>query len=213
MRTTRNTAERTSLLLGSVVLAATLALGACGSDDDDDSNMGESTVGETNGADDADGEDGGDGTDGADQTSMPAPGTDGDDMDLSPVSYAFPLTVEEEIPAPTGADGASGEADLVFDPATRGMSGSIITDGLTGVPTMAHIHEQPAGEMTGPVIVAFVPDGTGTGFVLGDDVILTEEQAESLETGLLYVNVHTDLNQAGEIRGQIVEPDPDTPVN
>lgn len=202
-------------MLGSMLLAATLALGACGSSDDD-SGMDESPAGEAEDADDADGAgdvDGMEGGDGADGTSMPAPGTDEDDIDMSPVSYAFPLTVEEEIPPPTGAEGASGEADLVYDPVTRGMSGSITTTGLSGPPTMAHIHEQPAGEMTGPPIVTFVPDGTGTGFVLGDDVILTEEQAESLETGLLYVNVHTDMNQPGEIRGQIVEQDPEASDN
>ena len=174
------------ILFGSLLLAGTLALGACSSDDDDDTDAVD--------------------TDETGDTSMPAPGTDPDaDIDLTPVTYLIPLTVEEEIPAPSGAEGASGEAELVFDPSTRGLTGRVSTSGLSGPPTGAHVHEQPAGEMTGPVIIPFVEDGTGTGFVLPDDTLLTEEQAESLETGLLYVNVHTELNEAGEIRGQIVE--------
>jgi len=184
MATPRIPVRTPRLLIGSMLVVGTLVLGACSSDDDD---------AEPNDAD------------GVGDTSMQAPGTGPDDeIDLSPVAYTIPLTVEEEVPAPTGADGASGEAALVFDPATRGLSGSITTSGLSGPPTMAHVHEQPAGEETGPPIVDFIEDGSGTGFVLPDDVILTEEQAESLETGLLYVNVHTELNAPGEIRGQIV---------
>jgi len=174
--------RRTRALVVATALVATLGLAACSSDDDDETIV-----------------------DGDDQTSMPANGGDTDDTtETTPVSYVIPLTIEAEIPAPTGADGASGEANLVFDPTTRGISGSITTSGLSGPPTMAHIHEQPAGEPTGPNIISFIPDGSGTGFVLPDGTLLTEEQAESLETGLLYVNVHTDLNQPGEIRGQIV---------
>ena len=181
------------VLFGSMLVAAALALGACSSDDDDDD------------MDPA--------TDAGDETSMPAPGTDPNEpADMSPVSYVIPLTVEEEVPAPTGVpEGAGGEANLTFDPVTRGITGTITTMNLSGPPTMAHIHEQQFDgaelQPTGPVIVGFVPDGTGTGFVLPDDSVLTEAQVESLETGLLYVNVHTELNEPGEIRGQIVEQD------
>ena len=176
-----------------LLIAAALALGACGSDDDDDAATDAPT-----------------GSDASGQTSMPAPGVGPDDeIDTSAIAYVIPLTVEEEIPAPTGVPaGASGEASLVFDPETRGLTGTVTTSGLSGPPTMAHVHEQPAGEMTGPPIVTFLEDGTGTGFELPGDTILTEDQAESLETELLYVNVHTAQNREGEIRGQIVEQDP-----
>ena len=176
------------VLLGSALLVGTLALGACGSDDDD----GDPVAGAGDG------------------TSMPAPGTGPDDpVDMSPIAYDIELTTEQEIPAPTGADGASGQAALVFDPTTRGLTGTITTSGLSGPPTMAHVHQQPAGELTGPPIITFLEDGSGTGFVLPDDRLLSEEEAEALQTGLLYLNVHTALNEAGEIRGQLVLPGPD----
>ena len=92
------------------------------------------------------------------------------------------------------------------------MTGTITTSGLTGTPTMAHIHEQAAGDDIGPPIIFFVPSGDGTGddgFELPADTVLDEGQAESLETGLLYVNVHTAANPEGEVRGQIVEQDPE----
>ena len=193
------------VLLGSLLVASALALGACGDDDDDDPDAGADGIDPVTEAGDP-----GD-------TSMPAPGTDPNaPPDLSPVAYAIPLTVEEEVPAPTGVpEGAGGEANLVFDPETRGITGTVSTSGLSGPPQAAHIHEQGFGEdgtlqETGPIIVGFVPDGDGTGgFVSPNDAVLTEDQVESLETGLLYVNVHTELNPAGEIRGQIVEQDPE----
>jgi len=177
------------VLLGSALLVGTLALGACGSDDDDDNDP---VAGS------------------GDETSMQAPGTGpGDPVDMSPIAYDIELSTEEEIPAPTGADGATGYAQLVFDPTTRGLTGTITTSDLSGPPTMAHVHQQPAGELTGPPIITFLEDGSGTGFVLPDDKLLTEEQAEALQTGLLYLNVHTALNEPGEIRGQLELPEPD----
>ena len=200
MSATRNVPRAPRVLIGSLLVAGSLALGACGSDDDDDDVNDADPMSE--GTDDADV---------ADETSMPAPGTvPGEPADTSPVTYAFPLTVEEEVPAPTGVPPeATGTANLVFDPATGGITGTVTTSGLSGPPTMAHIHQGAPGE-AGPVLIGFVADGTGTGtFELPGDSVLDEEQAEALETGLLYVNVHTDLNQAGEIRGQIVQQDPD----
>ena len=187
------------VLIGSLLVAGSLALGACGSDDDDDMDDVDPTAEGTGDAG------------GAGETSMPAPGTvPGEPADMSPVAYAVPLTVEEEVPEPTGVpEGATGEANLVFDRATGGITGTVTTSGLSGPPTMAHIHIGAPGE-AGPVVVGFVADGSGTGtFELPGDSVLDEEQAEALETGLLYVNVHTELNEAGEIRGQIVEQDPE----
>ena len=201
-RTPRTTPR---VLLGSLALAGTLALGACSDDDDDDMDP---TIDQEIVEDS-------DPMAGAGDTSMPAPGTGPDDpIDMSPITYTIPLTVEEEVPEPTGVpEGATGEAVLVYDPATRGITGTITTANLSGPPTMAHIHEQQfeGAELqpTGPNIVDFVMDGTGAGFELPGDSVLTEEQAESLETGLLYVNVHTAQNQPGEIRGQIVRDEED----
>ena len=200
MSAPRNAPRVPRVLIGSLLVAGALALGACGSDDDDD---------DVNDADPMV-EDTGD-VDGAGETSMPAPGTvPGETDDMSPVTYAIPLTVEEEVPEPTGVpEGATGAADLVFDPATNGITGTVTTSGLSGPPTAAHIHIGAPGE-AGPIVVGFVADGSGTGtFELPGDSVLNEEEAEALETGLLYVNVHTELNEAGEIRGQIVEQDPE----
>ncbi len=140
----------------------------------------------------------------------PAPGVvPGEEAEADgSLAYVIPLTVAEEIPAPTGADGASGEATLDFDAETNGLTGSITTSDLSGPPQAAHIHEGALGE-TGPVLIPFVEDGTGTGFVLPTDTVLNEEQVTLLRNGELYVNVHTELNGSGEIRGQIVEQDPE----
>ena len=72
-------------------------------------------------------------------------------------------------------------------------------DGLTGPATAAHIHVAPRGQ-PGPVVVPLCgrarAPASGTASV--DATVLA-----AIQTGGAYVNVHTDRNRAGEIRGQV----------
>jgi hypothetical protein len=77
---------------------------------------------------------------------------------------------------------------------------------LTGNAILAHIHG-PADEngATG-VMVDLRPFNGGAFGASGNmsgSVTLTAAQLAALVDGLTYVNIHTDLNQGGEIRGQI----------
>ena len=72
---------------------------------------------------------------------------------------------------------------------------------LTGPVIAAHIHRGPAGT-NGPVVVPFNPSlGPGC-------TTVTRELALAIlhNRSGYYVNVHTPLHPAGEIRGQLTGP-------
>jgi hypothetical protein len=74
--------------------------------------------------------------------------------------------------------------------------------GLSSPQTAAHIHIGAAGQ-NGPVVIP-LPNGTfGFGGVPAFQVNLTDAQIQNLLAGLYYINVHTQLWPAGEIRGQL----------
>ena len=75
---------------------------------------------------------------------------------------------------------------------------SITTTGITAV--AAHIHEGASGK-NGGVIVPF--EKSGDKFTIPAGAKFTEAQYKAFQDGNLYVNVHSDANKDGEIRGQI----------
>jgi hypothetical protein len=109
------------------------------------------------------------------------------------------LTGAEEVPPVETS--ATGMADITWDAATKGLSWTIEFSGLSGPATAAHFHGPAApGENAGPVItiedLESPSEGTAT---------LTDDQAAQLAGGQWYVNVHTEANPDGEIRGQVME--------
>ncbi len=106
------------------------------------------------------------------------------------------LTGEDQVPAVETEGHGSGTIEV---DAARKISGSVTTENVPG--TMAHIHEAPPGE-NGPVVVPLEQDGDNT-WVVPEGVHLTEAQLETLKEGNLYINVHTEENPGGEVRGQL----------
>lgn len=83
-------------------------------------------------------------------------------------------------------------------------------NGLTANATAAHIHGPADENSTGPVfctlqvpasVFGSITEGTGLGSC--DAVELTAMNVANLVDGLMYVNIHTSTNPAGEIRGQL----------
>jgi hypothetical protein len=74
---------------------------------------------------------------------------------------------------------------------------SIVVEGLSGPATAAHIHPGAAGETNPPLVTLDHETLRGT-------LELTAEQVSAITAGPVYVNVHTEANAGGEIRGQLV---------
>jgi hypothetical protein len=71
---------------------------------------------------------------------------------------------------------------------------------------MAHFHGPAAQGTKGPLIVWLSKQGSPADSPLTGQTILTPEQAVQFAAGQWYVNVHTQANPGGEIRGQAIPP-------
>jgi hypothetical protein len=137
-------------------------------------------------------------------------------------SFVLTLTAGNEVPPISNAEaGASGTATIVFH-VTRDTAGtitastvdfSVILDHFPAGSTarLSHIHTGAAG-VSGPVLVdtglspqlpVAMPAGTGNFSFTG--VTISAESVTSVlaNPAGYYLNVHTVLNGAGAIRGQL----------
>jgi len=102
---------------------------------------------------------------------------------------------------PPNASPATGAADIDFDPATKKLSWKLTYSGLTGPATMAHFHGPAEPGKNAGVAVPIAPASSPS----EGSATLTDAQAADLMAGKLYINVHTEANKGGEIRGQVVK--------
>lgn len=106
------------------------------------------------------------------------------------------LSGAEEVPPVQTSASGSGSITVGED---KSVSGSVTTKGIDG--TMAHIHEAAPGQ-NGGVAVPLIRKG-GNEWTVPAGAKLTDEQYKAFKAGNLYVNVHSDANKGGEIRGQL----------
>jgi hypothetical protein len=102
---------------------------------------------------------------------------------------------QEVPPVQTSATG-SGTITVNDD---KSVSGSVTTKGVKG--TMAHIHEGAPGKNGGVAIP--LEKKSDNEWAVPAGAKLTDAQYKSYKAGDLYVNVHSDANKGGEIRGQL----------
>ncbi|MES2751421.1 MAG: CHRD domain-containing protein [Pseudomonadota bacterium] len=109
------------------------------------------------------------------------------------------LTGASEVPAVTSP--GKGTADVSFDTATKVLTWKVNYSGLTGPATMAHFHGPAEAGKNAPVAIPFKDAASGA----EGSATLTDAQAADLMAGKMYINVHTDANKGGEIRGQVTK--------
>src|SRR6201991_580694 len=108
-------------------------------------------------------------------------------------------TLDGKSETPPNTSAGKGTADIDYDAATKKLTWKVTYSGLSGPATAAHFHGPADPDKNAGVAVA-IPntasgsEGSGT---------LTDAQAGDLVAGKYYVNVHTEANKGGEIRGQV----------
>lgn len=124
--------------------------------------------------------------------------------------FTASLDQAQEVPAPAPVPGASGLLTMSLDDAQTAFSYTLTVSGLSGPAVGAHIHLGPPG-MAGPIIFVLPTTFPAAGTLTAADLMpkpgaaTFAEAVAKIQAGEAYVNVHTALNPAGEIRGQISE--------
>jgi hypothetical protein len=112
-------------------------------------------------------------------------------------SFHATLSGAQEVPPVPGK--GSAQADVKLDMATHMITWSVSYTGLSGPPVAAHIHGPAAQGSNAGVMVPFK---VGSNPMSGS-TYLTDPQIANLMAGNTYINIHTEKNKAGEIRGQL----------
>jgi CHRD domain len=106
------------------------------------------------------------------------------------------LSGAQEVPPVQTSAAGTGTITVNDD---KSVSGSVTTTGVKA--TMAHIHEGAAGKNGGVAIP--LEKKSDNEWAVPAGAKLSDAQYKSYKAGDLYVNVHSDANKAGEIRGQL----------
>jgi len=114
----------------------------------------------------------------------------------------FKAALNGKSEVPPNASAGTGTADIDYDPASKKLSWKLTYSGLSGPAKAAHFHG-PAEPGKNAGVVAAIPGATSS--PAEGSATLTDAQAADLEAGKLYVNVHTEANPGGEIRGQVTK--------
>ena len=102
---------------------------------------------------------------------------------------------------------ATGSVALTYNDVTKTLTWKGTYSDLTGPPTAAHFHGPAPGGKNASILIPIFVAGTAKSpeSPFEGSVVLTDEQADYLKSGTLYVNIHTPTNKAGELRGQVVQ--------
>lgn len=147
------------------------------------------------------------------QTGCPAMMPGDDDMTNGAngngaTSFVAEMSGSQEVPEVTTDASGTGNFNLNADETEVGFD--ISASGLTSPVIGLHIHSAAAGQ-NGDIVFSLTDSlvETGEGSVgAGGAFAITADQVAALRAGEYYLNLHTEENPAGEIRGQLVPLDP-----
>jgi hypothetical protein len=89
----------------------------------------------------------------------------------------------------------------MLDTVSKTLTYTLTFQGLSGPAGAAHFHGPAAAGANAGVAIAIGKDPASP---VSAKATLTDAQIAELEAGNWYVNVHTEANKGGEIRGQVM---------
>ena len=93
---------------------------------------------------------------------------------------------------------ATGTADVTVDTEAMTVSWTVTAEGLSGDATAAHFHGPATPEESAPPVIDISANWQE------GSVEITPEQMQMIQDGMTYINIHTEANPDGEIRGQVM---------
>ena len=116
----------------------------------------------------------------------------------STVTYKATLSSASEVPP--GNSTGKGEATVTLDTATRKIHYDVTFSGFSSKVVAAHIHgPAPVGKNSGILL----PLGNDPKSPIKGSATLTAKAAKALESGMTYINIHSQNHPVGAIRGQL----------
>jgi hypothetical protein len=134
-----------------------------------------------------------------------SPGCDKDDDDdnQEKIDYSLSATLDGDQEVPAVTTNGSGTFSGSYNKNTNALTYTVSWQQLSGPATDMHFHGPAlAGEPAGVALAITGFTSAAQGQYSGT-ATLTEPQEADLLAGKWYVNIHTDLNKPGEIRGQV----------
>jgi hypothetical protein len=113
----------------------------------------------------------------------------------------FKATLKGSDEVPPNQTAGSGSVTASYDTSSKVLTWDGTYSGLTGPATAAHFHGPAEPGKNAGVAVPITPAASP----LHGTATLTDAQAADLMAGRWYVNVHTDANKGGELRGQLTK--------
>jgi hypothetical protein len=92
---------------------------------------------------------------------------------------------------------ATGTADVTVDSEAMTVSWVVTHEGFSGEPVAAHFHGPAGPEETAPPVIDISAN------LMEGSADITPEQMQMIQDGMTYINIHTEANPDGEIRGQV----------
>ncbi len=125
-------------------------------------------------------------------------------------AQTFTITLDGSQEVPPVPTTATGTGTVTLNVTTGACTISGTYTGLTSACNNAHLHGPGAPGVIAGIILGATHTGGTTGTYSGSGT-LTPTQVGHVLNGLTYLNVHSVMFGAGEIRGQVVEPGSATP--
>ena len=123
------------------------------------------------------------------------------------ITYNIAFSGSQSVP-PNGSAG-TGTASVTVNDILNTVSVSLTYSGLTAGATAAHIHCCVAITSAGPVVIPFTGfPNTVAGTYSNTFTGISAANIAGIENGLAYINIHNPVFPGGEIRANIVTPEP-----